>query len=138
MTSPQFVTFLERKLKEHGIAKVVPGEDELAEAYKFFRQNLDIEKVIERELKQRKTDEDAIEVPDDLAEQVRKILSTRSQLRWDSALYKVAGGRLKAEKSKPKRASKKLKPSIDIAQKLDEILGEGWHEPLAHDEGGAA
>jgi hypothetical protein len=86
MTSPQFVAFLEQKLKEHGIAKVVPDEDELEKSYKFFVRNLAIEKVVERELKNQKFDDDAVKVPDNLAGQVKKILSARKQLRWDSAL----------------------------------------------------
>jgi len=130
MTSPQFVAFLERKLKEHGIAKVVPDEDELADAYKFFVRNLDIEKAVERVIKNHKADEDAIKVPDDLAKQVRKVLSTRKELRWDSAVYKVAGGKLEAEtQPKPKRQRKRPVPA-DIKRALDAIMGEGeWHDP---------
>ena len=33
MTSPQFVAFVERKLRENGVAKIVPEQDLLAEAY---------------------------------------------------------------------------------------------------------
>ena len=33
MTSPQFVAFLERKLRENGVAKIVPDQDLLAEVY---------------------------------------------------------------------------------------------------------
>jgi hypothetical protein len=131
MTSPQFVAFLERKLKEHGIAKVIPDEDELAAAYKFFVRNLDIEKAIERELKRRKSDEDAIKVPDNLADQVRKTLSTRPQLRWDSAVYKAAGEKLKAEpKSEP---SKKPEPEPNIMRRVTDVLGEDWNDPTKPD-----
>jgi len=97
MTSPQFIAFLERKLKDHSIAKVVPKEDDLAEAYKFFVRNLGIEKAIEREIKNRRSDENAIKVPDNLVKHVKKVLSIRPELRWDSAVYKVAGGKLKVE-----------------------------------------
>jgi hypothetical protein len=97
MTSPQFITHLERKLKENGIVKVVPEDDQLANAYKFFVRNLDLEKAIEQVIKNYESDEDDIKVPDDLAKRVRKVLSTRKELRWDSAVYKVAGGKLKAE-----------------------------------------
>jgi hypothetical protein len=33
MTSPQFVAFVERKLRENGVAKIVPDQDLLAEVY---------------------------------------------------------------------------------------------------------
>lgn len=125
MTSPQFIAFLERKLKEHSIVKVVPEEDELAKAYKFFVRNLDIEKAIEREIKNRKSDENAIKVPNDLAKQVRKVLSTRPELRWDSAVYKVAGGKLKAE-TQPKPKRPKPEPSPDIMRAVEGVLGKGF------------
>ena len=38
MTSPQFVAFIERKLREHGIAKVIPDETLLAEMYAGFEK----------------------------------------------------------------------------------------------------
>jgi hypothetical protein len=34
MTSPQFVTFVERKLRENGVEKIVPDEDLLADLYR--------------------------------------------------------------------------------------------------------
>jgi hypothetical protein len=34
MTSPQFVEFVERKLRENGIEKIIPDEDLLAEVYR--------------------------------------------------------------------------------------------------------
>jgi hypothetical protein len=127
MTSPQFIAFLERKLKEHGIAKVVPDEDELAEAYKFFVRNLSIEKVVQRELNGHTFDDDAIKVPDNLADQVKKVLSIRKELRWDSAVYKVAGGKLKAEtQPKLKQPRKKLDPGPDITRALENVLGKGF------------
>jgi len=131
MTSPQFIAFLERKLKEHRIAKVVPEDDDLAEAYKFFVRNLGIEKAIEREIKNRKSDENAIKVPDNLVKHVKKVLSIRPELRWDSAVYKVAGGKLKVEtQPKPKRQSKRSEPPPDIKRALDAVMGEGkWHDP---------
>ena len=127
MTSPQFVTFLERKLKEHGVAKVVPEEDELADAYKFFLRNLALEKAIEQTIKTHKSNEDDIKVPDDLAKQVRKVLSSRKELRWDRAVYKIAGGKLKAEtQPKLKQPRKKLDPGPDITRALENVLGKGF------------
>ena len=36
MTSRQLVDFVERKLKQHGIGKVIPDDDTLAETYEMF------------------------------------------------------------------------------------------------------
>jgi len=137
MTSPQFIAFLERKLKEHGIAKVVPEQDDLEKSYKFFVRNLAIEKVIERELKSQKFDDDAIKVPNNLARKVEKVLSGRPELRWDSALYQVAGGKLEKPTTtpKPKPQPERSEPPPDIKRALDAMMGEGeWHDPTKPSE----
>ena len=40
MTSPQFVEYVERKLRENGVAKIVPDQDLLAEAYMSAEKGL--------------------------------------------------------------------------------------------------
>jgi hypothetical protein len=132
MTSPQFIGFLERKLNEHGIAKVVPEQDELAKSYKYFVRNLAIEKVIERELKNQKFDDDTIKVPNNLARKVEKVLSGRPELRWDTALYQVAGGKLEKPPTKPKPQGSE--PPPDIKRALDAVMGEGWFDPTKPSE----
>ena len=133
MTSPQFIAFLERKLKEHGIAKVVPDKDELEKSCKFFVRNLAIEKIVRRELKGRKFDDDAIKVPNNLAGKVKKLLSRHPELRWDSALYQVAGGKLEKSEPKPKAKQEpkpqRSEPPPDIKRALDAVMGEGWCDP---------
>ena len=144
MTSPQFIGFLEQKLKEHGVAKVVPDEDELAESYRFFARNRKIEKIVQRELKSHKSDEEAIAVPDNCVEQVRKVLSERPELRWDSAVYELAGGKLIKTQLKSKSKKSKLKsdrpkgPDMErietqlkknIRHAVTSVLGEGWYDP---------
>ena len=37
MTSPQFVGLIERKLRAHGIKKLIPDEELLAETYTGFQ-----------------------------------------------------------------------------------------------------
>jgi hypothetical protein len=39
MTSDQFVAFVERKLTEAGIAKIVPPKDQLDKAYRIFARS---------------------------------------------------------------------------------------------------
>jgi hypothetical protein len=50
MTSDQLVTFVERKLEHHGIKKVIPDEEELAEAYRLFARSDVVEQIVEGEL----------------------------------------------------------------------------------------
>jgi hypothetical protein len=47
MTSDQFVAFVERKLTEAGIAKIVPPKDQLGEAYRVFARSERIRTIVE-------------------------------------------------------------------------------------------
>jgi hypothetical protein len=85
MTSPQLVEFVERKLGEHGVAKVVP-EDEVIEGH--------ARRLIERTLTKKAIDEMAtaiekmameIALPGDLADRIKQTLAERSALSWDQA-----------------------------------------------------
>jgi len=89
MTSPQFIAFVERKLKQHGIAKVVPGNDKLADAYRLFARSQAAERIVRRELKKLKGDA-AVEVPPDIETQVRQHLARRPKDRWDAAVQRIA------------------------------------------------
>ena len=42
--------FVERKLEHHGIKKVIPDEEELAEAYRLFARSDVVEQIVEGEL----------------------------------------------------------------------------------------
>ena len=52
MTSDQMVDFVERKLKQHGIEKVVPDADDLATAYALFARSHQAEQIVRRELEE--------------------------------------------------------------------------------------
>jgi hypothetical protein len=47
MTSPQFVAFVERKLKENGVAKIVPAQDLLAQVYAGMERGRRLEEIID-------------------------------------------------------------------------------------------
>jgi hypothetical protein len=61
MTSDQLVTFVEGKLEQHGIKKIIPNNEELAQAYRLFIRSQEAEQIIERELEQLDGN-DAVEV----------------------------------------------------------------------------
>jgi hypothetical protein len=92
LTSPQFVQFLDAKLKKHGIKKVVPQADALATAYSLFVRNAKVEAVIEEAIDNMDDDDDEIEVPKDLEQQVRKYSEDHPTARWDEAVQSVANG----------------------------------------------
>jgi hypothetical protein len=90
MSSDQLVAFIERKLAEHGIAKVIPGKERLTEAYKLFAHSARIKKIIDEALVTQEADE-TIGTPADLDEQVHQYLKQHPEVRWDRAVSAIAG-----------------------------------------------
>jgi hypothetical protein len=91
MTSDQLVTFVERKLEHHGIKKVIPDDEELAEAYRLFARSQEVEQIIEGELERLDDNDDAAEVPPDIKSRIREYLVHHPEARWDAAVqYLVA------------------------------------------------
>jgi hypothetical protein len=89
MHSAQLVAFVERKLAEHGIKKVVPKRDRLDKAYRLFHRSKELREQF-KEL-EAKFKESEIQVPEDLEDQVGAILKSHPDLRWDDALKIVLG-----------------------------------------------
>jgi hypothetical protein len=89
MTSPQFIAFVERKLKEVGVKKIIPDKNQLADAYRLFAHSYAAEQIVERELEKLNGDA-AVQVPRDIESQVRKHLARHPADRWDEALRRIA------------------------------------------------
>jgi Protein of unknown function C-terminus (DUF2399) len=88
MTSDQFIAFLERKLTEHGAAKVVPDSDTLASTYRAMTRSQIANARFAAEL-QRLLDE-PVAVPPGLAERVCKYLEEHPAQTWDGAIEALA------------------------------------------------
>jgi hypothetical protein len=91
MASDQLIALIERKLKEHGIHKVVPDDDLLGDAYRAFHRSKQLREIFddaEIEFEETETDTE-IDVPKNLETQVRKILKKHDDLRWDDAVQVV-------------------------------------------------
>jgi hypothetical protein len=88
LASKDLVSWIERKLDEHGIEKVVPDNTELADAYRRMRHQATvqakIDELIEKMVRQ------TVAAPDDLAEQVHQKLDDDPELSWDAALREIA------------------------------------------------
>jgi len=87
MTADQFVAWLEAKLTEYGVGKVVPAGDVLAKAYRRARFLLELEAVAKR-LQAEKGK--AIMAPQSLAKKVTHLLGKRPELTWDEAVWQLA------------------------------------------------
>jgi hypothetical protein len=86
MTSRQFIDFLDQKLTEHGVEKVVPDAEIIERhARRLVEQRLakeEIDKIRDRLAKEAA----ARKLPSDLPGRVRKLLADRPELSWDMAL----------------------------------------------------
>jgi hypothetical protein len=87
MTSRQFIDHLEEKLIKHGVGKVVPTADRLAEAYRLFVRGKRARRAAEEILAARPAE--AIAAPDDLEEQVRTCLKENPSIAWDHAIARL-------------------------------------------------
>jgi hypothetical protein len=86
--SDDLVEWIEGKLDRHGIRKIVPDKEMLAEAYRLFVRSKRVEGIIEMELE--KEDHAKIGVPGDLRKQVRAHLAENPNVRWDAAVREIA------------------------------------------------
>ncbi len=89
MTSGTFISFLERKLTEHGVEKVVPDEATLKHhARRMVEQQL-IEDLLTKVQDEVREQAAKIELPVDLNEQVRDLLQHNSAMAWDEAVAAI-------------------------------------------------
>jgi hypothetical protein len=87
MTSEQFVEFVERKLAEAGIAKIVPPKEQLDKAYRLFARGKLVEEAVEKVIEEMPVA--AIAVPDDLIARVRDYLGQNPESPWEAAVRHV-------------------------------------------------
>jgi hypothetical protein len=87
MTARQLVDFVERKLKQHGVGKVIPNRDTLADTYQTFAASDRLfEAFEEAREKLEQTDEPPVEVPDDLEARVKTQLQQHPDITWHRAI----------------------------------------------------
>jgi hypothetical protein len=87
MTSPQLVKWLESKLYQIGVKKVVPDKDTLTQAFKRACYVAYINKAIQ---KASENYNESVSIPDDLAGRVSRHIEG-SSLSWDDAVGFIAG-----------------------------------------------
>ena len=90
MSSDVFVGFIERKLAEHGVRKIVPDDWFLEQ----HARNVIVRKLLNDALDKLRPEAerkaDAIALPDDLRRQVREALRYEPDLPWDLAVGDIA------------------------------------------------
>lgn len=87
MASDQFVRFVEDKLSEHGVAKVVPAAETLAETYAAFKRGEMARQALKVELE--RLNAEPVDIPADLERRVRDRLAEHPEEMWDDAISAV-------------------------------------------------
>ena len=92
MTSRQLVDFVEEKLEEHGVEKVVPANGALTQHARRLLEQASTRKALEdvaAEIAQRAAE---VDLPEDLQDRVQALLAEQPELAWDHALARVVTG----------------------------------------------
>ena len=87
MTSDPFIAWLEGKLTEAGVEKVIPNSSDLAKAYRRAVWRRRVQAAIDEALGSIDEDEE-VSLPDDLEAQLREKLTGSAQ-SWDQVLWKL-------------------------------------------------
>lgn len=90
MTSPQLITWLEQKFKEHGVEKVVPDRPTLEIAWRRAEMVAKVNAAVDAVMAQAGKDGSTRAVPRDLGKRLRELLDRRPELPWDEALVRIA------------------------------------------------
>lgn len=85
-TSPQFVEWLDRKLEEHGVKKVIPDQATLEQAYRRASALDSYRAVLKSALDEVESAADALDVPTDLQSRVAAHLAAHPSQSWDDAV----------------------------------------------------
>jgi hypothetical protein len=86
--SDQLIQWIEGKLEEHGVAKVIPAEEVLADAYRRMRLQALMQQRID-EIAEELGDENCV-VPANLKDQIRAGQRNDRTLPWDAMLQEIA------------------------------------------------
>jgi hypothetical protein len=101
MAADQFVEWLEEKLTEQGVEKIVPADGLLEKAYRRARFLQDVEAAGAR-LRARKRK--GVTAPASLAKKVAQILGKRPELTWDEAVWYIAARRHESNSRRQRRS----------------------------------
>jgi hypothetical protein len=88
LPSDELIALIERKLENHGVKKIVPDDETLADAYRRMHRQAVVQARIREALK---TLHDAdVAVPSDLRSRIQTRQADRPEQRWDAIIQNIA------------------------------------------------
>lgn len=88
--SDDLIRWITSKLEEHGVQKVIPDDEVLAEGYRRQYQSAYLEQHFGELLERSREHVSGIEMPPDLRAQVARQLQERPSLAWNDAIAEIA------------------------------------------------
>jgi hypothetical protein len=98
--SADFVAWIERKLEQHGVAKLVPDEDALTLAYRRSVASRYVASRLQSTSHEAQQHAAEVPVPDDLATLVAAGLREDSTRSWDDVIQRIAMQRVAPDQGK--------------------------------------
>jgi hypothetical protein len=99
MTSRQLIDFVERKLQDAGIGKVIPDSETLKDAYKMFVKSDKLWDKFEKVKEELDSEDSEIEMPKGLAAKVKKMLEDKPDITWARAIQLIVNPKAPEEKN---------------------------------------
>ena len=87
--SADLVEWIEAKLDEHGVSKVLPSDDQIVEAYRHAVQCEYLEEHSEELLQSARQHAAGATIPDNLKESIAAKLQESPAMSWDAALHEI-------------------------------------------------
>ena len=91
-TSDALVEWIEGKLEEHGVTKVIPDDETLAEAYRRELQSAWLRDRFDELLEASYKAVEGLDIPTDLRKRVSAALDEDPELAWNQAVRSIAAG----------------------------------------------
>jgi hypothetical protein len=81
------VALIERKLAKHGIAKVIPDDKTLADAYRRMHQQAVVQARIDELIEG--LDEDEVKIPTRLRQRIQQAIKADATRPWDAIMREI-------------------------------------------------
>jgi hypothetical protein len=92
LSNAQLIDMIERKLREHRIEKIVPDDEMLAKAYRFFVKAKKLEDALDKFKEDLEDeDDDDLVIPRGLRNKVKALLKKSPHSPWDAVVARLAG-----------------------------------------------
>jgi hypothetical protein len=129
MPSDVFVEFIERKLEENGIRKVVPDPPALRKAYEIFAKGKSFKEATENIKKA--IEAEPVEIPEDIESKVAEIVDENPEVSWHKAVHSLLDPGLlgddKDEKTEPDtQPAPEEPPELTADDLAANVLGDNF------------